>query len=702
LQISFTSPDLLFWVVLCFSVIVFILSFIQFFRYARFKVVIWLRGTTLFLVFILFLNPIIDINREESKSLSWQIFIDQSLSMTYYKKPSSSAYLSGIISFLNRLKQAGVQLDVYSFGSRLDTVRNVNNLILNSGSTDIGYVFKKIEENKRKRIAGAVIFTDGQVNQGPLPSSFDYESSIPIHIIGVGDTIPMIDLAVQSIDAPPVVVKGKKVDLDVLISSFGNISERVNVTLFHGNKLIGSKVINVSGHGGQDRVHFRIKPATVGETSYHVQVSALADEINIQNNRQIVRVHVLKDKYRIAMLTGAPNYNTTILKHYIGENQKYELDHFVYMKDGFSPNIKSFWEKKYGLIIFDNHPIIQNAREWESFNRIFAKKLISHQSSFSIISGPELLPSTIASYLNLMNLELKEPILTAETQTEWHFTQEWINLFTFQGIGWALEDNFNLPPLASGIETKTSGQYILAKYNVSSMNLPLLVAGEKKSMRYCFWSSPDMFSLHYKLLGSTKSNLLRDMWNKMFGWLMKTGGNKDFFFRSDKNSYQQGEAVLLTGKPTVSSAIVMDDGVVNLFSGGKKIGSKPLSFDLESKEYKSRFWASQSGYIEYTVEINQSEESYVIGRGSFDVEESQVELNRVFLNDSPLKMISEKTDGEFRYWENRYSLVDMINPKTKSDLFVQRVILHENIWIMLVIIGLLTSEWILRRRVGLM
>ena len=67
-----------------------------------------------------------------------------------------------------------------------------------------------------------------------------------------------------------------------------------------------------------------------------------------------------------------------------------------------------------------------------------------------------------------------------------------------------------------------------------------------------------------------------------------------------------------------------------------------------------------------------------------------------------MKLISEKTDGEFRYWGYHYSLVDMINPKSKSDLFVQRVILHENIWIMLVIIGLLTSEWILRRRVGLM
>ena len=51
------------------------------------------------------------------------------------------------------------------------------------------------------------------------------------------------------------------------------------------------------------------------------------------------------------MLTGVPNYNTSILKHYIGENQKYELDHFVYGKDGFLPDIKSFWEKKYQLTL---------------------------------------------------------------------------------------------------------------------------------------------------------------------------------------------------------------------------------------------------------------------------------------------------------------------------------------------------------------
>ena len=64
-------------------------------------------------------------------------------------------------------------------------------------------------------------------------------NEIPIHIVGIGDTIPMLDVSIQSIDIPPISVKGEKVDIDAIITSVGNIRERVNVTLFDdNNKLI--------------------------------------------------------------------------------------------------------------------------------------------------------------------------------------------------------------------------------------------------------------------------------------------------------------------------------------------------------------------------------------------------------------------------------------------------------------------------------
>ena len=41
----------------------------------------------------------------------------------------------------------------------------------------------------------------------------------------------------------------------------------------------------------------------------------IADEINIQNNKQVFYIQVLKNIYRVAIITGAPNFNTQFLKN---------------------------------------------------------------------------------------------------------------------------------------------------------------------------------------------------------------------------------------------------------------------------------------------------------------------------------------------------------------------------------------------------
>ena len=43
----------------------------------------------------------------------------------------------------------------------------------------------------------------------------------------------MLDVAIQSVDIPLISVKGEEVNIDVKISSVGNLEERVNVTLFN-------------------------------------------------------------------------------------------------------------------------------------------------------------------------------------------------------------------------------------------------------------------------------------------------------------------------------------------------------------------------------------------------------------------------------------------------------------------------------------
>ena len=87
----------------------------------------------------------------------------------------------------------------------------------------------------------------------------------------------------------------------------------------------------------------------------------------------------MKDQYNIALVTGAPNYNTKVLKSYFKKKGNTLVDHYIINSKNFNQDIKLFLEKKYEVIIFDNNPVSSSAKKWDSITRVFAKKLLSHK-----------------------------------------------------------------------------------------------------------------------------------------------------------------------------------------------------------------------------------------------------------------------------------------------------------------------------------
>ena len=81
---------------------------------------------------------------------------------------------------------------------------------------------------------------------------------------------------------------------------------------------------------------------------------------------------------------------------------------------------------------------------------------------------------------------------------------------------------------------------------------------------------------------------------------------------------------------------------------------------MNKNEYKSRFWAPKPGKINYLVKINKGVDSYQVSSGAFEVQESHVELNRIYLNKEKLKKISISSGGLFKFWENREELLEKI------------------------------------------
>ena len=693
------------YIVIFFSIPVLFFSYKYFIKKPGYNYLIIIRIILIGFLLILLFNPTVIINKEKNKSLPWRIYIDKSLSLNYYKQPSYTSYVKGISNFIQRIKRKNIDFEIYSFGSQLDTLLDITKIKTDANSTNIGLVFENLDVSYEKNIAGAIIFTDGQINQGPLLSKFSTYNKLPIHIVGIGDTIPMLDVSIQSVDIPPISVKGKEINIDATISSVGNLKERVNVTLFdENNKLIGSKIIKISGEESLEKVRFQIKPNKIGKNSYLIKCSALSDEINIQNNQQKIVMHVMKDRYNVALITGAPNYNTRLLKDHLTRSNN-NIDHFLYINNKFSPPIKVFWEKKYEVIIFDNNPVKSNSEKWGSLLRIFTKKLISHNSSFLIIPGPEIDINSINNYLKIIDIEAKELISNDQNQYKWEFTSQWLNNFSFNDSKWLDNDVISMPQqnpafyLGKQVNDKNTN---FAEYIEVDRPNPLLILGEKKSIRYGIWNSIDIASIKYKLLNTNNSFVLDNSLNKIFNWLMKKSGSQEYVFRTNKNSYQQGEEVLLSGRSLNYNDDIIHEGTVELYYNDKFIGSKPLFLDINKNEYKSRFWAPKPGKIKYIVNINKGIDSYEVSNGTFEVQESHIELNRIFLNKEKLINISRSSGGKFNYWVDSESLLDEISIVKKKENYIATYIIRHNYLFILIILLIITIEWSVRRRMGLM
>ena len=52
--------------------------------------------------------------------------------------------------------------------------------------------------------------------------------------------------------------------------------------------------------------------------------------------------------------------------------------------------------------------------------------------------------------------------------------------------------------------------------------------------------------------------------------------------------------------------------------------------DLNENIHRANFWAPKPGEINYIVKINKNLENYEVSRGSFKVQESHVELNKIY------------------------------------------------------------------------
>ncbi|MEA1882342.1 MAG: hypothetical protein U9N31_08090, partial [Candidatus Marinimicrobia bacterium] len=537
------------------------------------------------------------------------------------------------------------------------------------------------EENQ---LAGAVIISDGLITEGKNPIDAFQQFKIPVYTLGIGEDSELVDVAIQSIDVPTVVLKSDGVNVNVTIQSVGNISDRLSVSLYNNRKLLASQHIRLVGQGSKQEVNFRFRPKEIGKQEFEVRVSSMEDEINIQNNRQNFNLLILKDRYKVALLTGSPNKNTSVLKRELKQNPRIELDHFTRMTETrFRPPIKSFWETPYELIIFDNYPIRPLS---PNFVRILGKKILTHQAAVMLMAGPNQSDVSLKGITNILGVVSQDSTFES-SPVFWDFTNA------------QLSDNTDLPPLVQNLFISGTG-FTSDTLAVTESGWPLWLRNQNGNIRTIVWTSSEINTLYFQDQKLSRDGPFSIIWNQSISWLLKTGGEHENFFRLNKDRYRQGEMVQVTGtQPFEQKSGKAENIIISVMQGGENIITRDISFNIEEQRWMGEFRAPGPGEYIYSIQFDPDQS--LIQSSTFQVLESQIELNQVHLNKKMLSSISNQADGRFFLWEERDSLISKIEPKVRREFKAEIIKFTESRILLFIMVLLLCTEWFFRRKRGL-
>ena len=258
------------------------------------------------------------------------------------------------------------------------------------------------------------------------------------------------------------------------------------------------------------------------------------------------------------------------------------------------------------------------------------------------------------------------------------------------------------PPILTPyiFNSKNDKNYPIA-YHQSDEIIPIMFMGDVKTIRTIVWASTDLSRINYNISNLNSKNIFPELWSNLISWLLKTGGDKNLYFRLNKESYQQGEEILITGSSIRDNISINNQAFISIMNNSDEINSFELRFNPETMRWEGNFWAPKAGNYNYKIIILDDISDPMEQVGKFIVEKSQIELNQVALNLPLLKNISEETKGKYYPWNFRSKLFDKIVPKENRVNMDKSIIFNQEKWIMIIIILLLSIEWVFRKRIGL-
>src|SRR5689334_18615047 len=294
-----------------------------------------LRATLLLLMVTLLLRPVVVVSSVIPRSSYVAMVVDDSVSMKLHDAPVGATRLDSVKqallnnnpgqnSFLGELEK-NFKTNLYGFSGSLARLKDSNDLYGEGRTSDVaGALDETIKRSSGMPLSAVVLATDGASNVPRDVAAVLRElraRDIPVFTVGVGNTAKPMDAELTRVNMPRRVLVGSRLNIETIVGLSGYGATKVLLSVREDGRAVKTEEFNLRGNDTQ-AINLEITPTTPGVHRYTVEVTPLDGEITVDNNKQDSLVEVIEGPLRILHVEGEPRWELGKIRESIQPNEK--------------------------------------------------------------------------------------------------------------------------------------------------------------------------------------------------------------------------------------------------------------------------------------------------------------------------------------------------------------------------------------------
>jgi hypothetical protein len=597
--------------------------------------------------------------------------------------------------------------------SRLREGTDLNALLLSASQ-------RHLEDNLR----AILLLSDGKSTVDDPPSVAGL--NIPVFTVAVADTAELVDLRLDRVRVPSFVHKGERVEIQAELVASAAPAWETHVYLESPGGVLDSLEVHLPAGGGRLSLRFVVEPDSLGLRRYLLRVPPRENEALIENNAAICAMEVRKDRLKTVHFSRLPDWNVHFLARgaRLDGRFRYEIVH-ASEKGLRNAQSDSVWAPPQTLeeakdidlwiagsvgdlneLLAMGVPLVQSVRAGAGL-LVLAGEPSRHRPDPVAARASGILPlvplpgsswSLGRSAPELTTLARAHPVFNLEDST--------------RDLAEALR---RLPPLWGVLSplSQSDDADILLRASGSRQSSPLLAIREEGAGRVAFWAGGPLWSWSFWRLGEESSeSFFRDFTGNLLYQLAEGGERERLRLLLPRPVIAEGQDLML--RALALDQRLQPDGEHDVWlewaqgtldpkdERTQALGRARMQLDPQTPGGRRLAMpALPAAAYSVRVALEEGDGRVVSLWQPLVVDPYSIEFQDPGADVAALGDIARQTGGRLLAGDELEDWAADIELVTRQATLSGRIDLWSSLWLFLPLLSLLTLEWSLRKRWGL-